>query len=258
MGVGFLPEFDAGTCDRVLLACDECAVAYGCSPPVLEGINLRLRRGDRLAILGPSGAGKSTLLRLLGGLLSPASGITKRAVSKVGFVFQVSGLLPWLDCENNILVPLRLLGIKGREARERAAGALERVGLLRERGSFPLRLSVGMAKRIELARLFAAADLVSLWLLDEPFESVDLPSRVSLQQLLLAEAVRWEPGMVLVTHNREEALLLGTRFGVLHRGAGCKSFTLRYIGKEDLFGADADGLAELFFAERSSCDGRRG
>lgn len=246
MAAGCLPRSDVAGTDTALVVCQACSFSYPGPTPVLEDVNLVLRRGNLLAVLGPSGAGKSTLLRLLGGLLEPSSGTIVRAVPRAAFVFQAAGLLPWLTAAKNVLLPLRLAGVEGRAAAERALAALERVGLTPARNLFPHQLSIGMAKRVELARLIAVAELSPLWLLDEPFESVDLPTRIKLQQILAAEAARWQPGVVLVTHSREEALRLGTRFAVLCQSTDHRSHTLRYINGDDLVRADPVELAEMF------------
>jgi NitT/TauT family transport system ATP-binding protein len=183
--------------------------------PVLEGVQLSVEAGRSVGIVGPSGCGKSTLLALLAGLLRPSAGTIDWSPSPAGrhaisMVFQKDTLLPWRTVTQNILFSNEL-----REAR-RATGAgpakppvedlLAIAGLTGAAQLYPHQLSGGMRRRV--AFLTAVAPLPRTLLLDEPFSSLDEPTRVEIHQDVLDIARKYEMTMVLVTHDLAEALSL--------------------------------------------------
>ncbi|MDR1430192.1 MAG: ABC transporter ATP-binding protein [Spirochaetaceae bacterium] len=188
--------------------------AYGASP-VFSGFSLAAAVSGPLAILGPSGCGKTTLLKLIGGLLEAGEGTIQldagTPAGNVSFVFQEPRLLPWCTVLENIALPLRRVFKKS--AGERAAAFLEAVKLAGREHAYPSELSGGERQRAALARAFAyPAPLV---LMDEPFQSVDIPLRIELMTLtrkLLKDEGR---DVILVTHDPREALCLGERIIVL-------------------------------------------
>jgi NitT/TauT family transport system ATP-binding protein len=190
---------------------------------VLEGLDLVARPGEFLCLLGPTGAGKTTLLRLLTGLLEPTAGHLRVGGSppragrvKAGVVFQQNALLPWRRLLANVTFPLEMRRVPRREREARAAALLAEVGLADRGRAFPCELSGGMQQRGAIAR--ALAQDTKLLLLDEPFGALDDQSRLQLQQVLLR--IRREKGLTVlfITHNIEEALILGDRIAVLGRG----------------------------------------
>ncbi|MEU8379993.1 ABC transporter ATP-binding protein [Streptosporangium sp. NPDC048865] len=177
---------------------------------VLDGVDLRIERGEVVALLGESGSGKSTLLRILAGLDEEASGDFTTSGSKA-VVFQEHRLLPWKRVADNVA-----LGVRGRDARERAATALEEVGLADRGGAWPSELSGGQSQRVAFARaLVREPDLL---LLDEPFGALDALTRLKMQALFGRLRARHGFAALLVTHDVEEALLLADRLLVLDRG----------------------------------------
>jgi sulfonate transport system ATP-binding protein len=181
---------------------------------VLRGIDLDIRRGEFVALLGRSGSGKSTLLRSLAGLdaTSPRQLQVDGAVS---VAFQEPRLLPWRKVEDNVALALAN-GTRSRDRRAHARRALDEVGLTEKRGAWPLSLSGGQAQRVSLARaLVREPDLL---LLDEPFSALDALTRIEMHRLVIALWKRHRPGVLLVTHDVDEALALADRVLVLDQG----------------------------------------
>lgn len=183
--------------------------------PVLRGLSLQLSEGEIAVVIGRSGCGKTTLLRLINGLETVDSGNIVLAQGAVAAtVFQEPRLMPWLNVEENICLPLRGKGISPKPGQ--TAALLQELGLAEYRSYLPAQLSGGMCQRVALGRaLLKQPDLL---LLDEPFAALDAFTRESMQQLLLRLQQRRRCAMLLVTHSLDEALALGDR--VLLMGDG--------------------------------------
>ncbi|WP_320672625.1 ABC transporter ATP-binding protein [Patulibacter defluvii] len=179
--------------------------------PVLDGIDLRVAPHELVALVGPSGCGKSTLLELVCGLQAPDGG-TLRA-RPAALMPQRDLLLPWLDARDNVGLPLRLAGRDRRAARAAAGELLERVGLERFARSRPDQLSGGMRQRVSFLRALATER--ELLCLDEPFGALDAITREELRRWLAARLRERPRSVLLVTHDVEEAALLGDRVVVL-------------------------------------------
>ncbi len=179
--------------------------------PALDGLTLRVGRGEVVAVVGPSGCGKSTLLELVCGLQRPDSGI---CVSEPAvYMPQRDLLLPWLTAVDNAALPLRNHGVRRSEARRRAAEHFEEFGLGGFEQARPHELSGGMRQRVAFVRTLLAGKPVLA--LDEPFGALDVMTRHDMQAWL-AGALAHEPRTVLlVTHDVEEALMLGDRVVVI-------------------------------------------
>jgi NitT/TauT family transport system ATP-binding protein len=190
--------------------------------PVVDGLSLNARPGEILILTGPSGCGKSTVLRALAGLLKPDTGRVLADGEPVhttsrdrGMVFQDSALLPWRTVRSNIELALALRGLPRAGRRERAERWIEEVGLEGFADFLPKNLSGGMRQRVQLARGLAGAPRAVM--MDEPFGALDAKTRTAMQRLLIQTWQAHPTTVVFVTHDVDEALVLGDRVAVLGR-----------------------------------------
>lgn len=188
---------------------------YG-SHHVLRDVSVRVGAGEIVALIGRSGSGKSTVLRVLAGLSDDHTG--ERYVSGApAIAFQEPRLFPWRDVATNVGYGLTRIRLPRSEVSARVARALTDVGLADRAGVWPSTLSGGQAQRVSLARaLVAEPDLL---LLDEPFGALDALTRLSMRALLLDLWRTREFGVLLVTHDVDEAVALADRVLVLDDGA---------------------------------------
>ncbi len=224
--------------------------------PVLGDFDLTLYRGELLCILGPSGCGKTTLLKVAGSFLPPKAGVVRLKGERVGrpdphrvMVFQEQNqLFPWKRVLENVCFGITT-GTRA-QIRARAAVALTEVGLADAAKMFPHQLSGGMRQRVALAR--AIAGRPELLLMDEPFGSVDAPQRRELQLLLQRLLSDHHGTAMFVTHDVEEALLLGTRTIVLARdGTVVLKQTQRPAGEETSVGAQRARLLAALESDKA-------
>jgi NitT/TauT family transport system ATP-binding protein len=188
----------------------------------LRDLSLEIEEGRFVTVLGRSGCGKSTMLNMMSGLMAPTSGVVRfrdqpvtGPRTEVGYLTQSDTLMPWRDVRRNVEMPMEIKGVEAKERRERAADLIERVGLTGFGRHYPRELSGGMRRRASLARMLAGAPEVLL--LDEPFGALDAQLRFELQAELLRLWQGSGQTVVFVTHDIEEALLLGDRIVVLGR-----------------------------------------
>jgi NitT/TauT family transport system ATP-binding protein len=194
---------------------------------VLEGVDLAVEEGRFVSLVGPSGSGKSSLLRAVIGLQQPLSGSveTELPQGQIGILFQDDALLPWKTARDNVALGLGFAGA-GRAAALAAADAwLERLGLAGFGHRFPRHLSGGQRKRVALAQVLAMQP--RLLLMDEPFASLDAIVRARIVQDVVALVERERIGVLLVTHDLEEALSLSDEVYLLSRGPRAR-ITQRY------------------------------
>jgi NitT/TauT family transport system ATP-binding protein len=190
----------------------------------LEDVSFDLPAATNLAVIGPSGSGKSTLLHLIAGLIEPTEGeIHQRTEAERGkhflsLVFQKDTLLPWLTVEKNVALYSKFgrhdkKGVKSRVAELLALGGLEKAA-----HKYPYQLSGGMRRRAQV--LAAVAPSPRLLLLDEPFSSLDEPTRVRLHQEVFDIAALMEMSIVLVTHDLAEAISMSDEVLILSANPG--------------------------------------
>jgi len=203
---------------------------------VLDGIDLQVSAGQTLALLGPSGCGKTTLLRVLAGLEPFDTGSVTVGGSPVegpspqrGIVAQAGTLFPWLTVSQNVGFGPRELGAA--DVRRTVADLLAVTGLTDFADALPRQLSGGMRQRASLAQVLA--NQPPLLLLDEPFGALDAQTRLRMHEWVRGLLAERPTNTILVTHDVDEALLLGDRLGLLSPRPS------RVVSERELsFGAD--------------------
>ena len=188
----------------------------------LKGVDLTLGKGDFVSFIGPSGCGKTTLLRCIAALETPTAGTltvngmsadAARRARAYGYVFQAAGLYPWRTIEDNIRLPLQIMGYSKADANERIASVLDLVDLNGFGRKYPWQLSGGMQQRASIARALSfSADIL---LMDEPFGALDEIVRDHLNEQLLALWDKTGKTIAFVTHSIPEAVYLSTRIVVM-------------------------------------------
>jgi len=170
-----------------------------------------------VSLVGPSGSGKSSLLRAVIGLQQPLSGTveTHLARSQLGILFQDDALLPWKTARDNVALGLTFNGMERKKALAEAEAWLERLDLVGFGDRFPRHLSGGQRKRVALAQALAMKP--RLILMDEPFASLDAIVRARVVRDVVALVEREKIGVLLVTHDLEEALSLSDEVYLLSR-----------------------------------------
>lgn len=190
---------------------------------VLTGINLEVEQESFTVIVGPSGCGKSTLLNIVAGLLPATSGriyykgnLTTSPRLEVGYLTQKDTLMPWRSVERNIELPLEIRKVSKAERRPIASRLISTVGLKGFEKHYPHELSGGMLRRASLARMLSTSP--ETLLMDEPFGALDAQLRLDLQSELLQLWSGTSKSVLFITHDIEEAIVLGDRVIVLGLG----------------------------------------
>lgn len=200
---------------------------YGTGTVALDDVSLSIERGTSVGIVGPSGCGKTTLLQIIAGLMAPTTGTVTKNVGQEGrcpvsLVFQQDTLLPWLTVAENVSLYARFKryrpALSRHELRSRAMELLKMVGIEQFSGAYPYQLSGGMKRR--LAFVSAVAPSPDLLMLDEPFASVDEPTRVQIQQDVRNIISDLGMTVVLVTHDLAEAISLCDQVIIISRRPG--------------------------------------
>jgi NitT/TauT family transport system ATP-binding protein len=197
----------------------------GVQRPALDDVDLHVPAGRFTCLVGASGCGKSTLLNIIGGLQAPTEGSVTVGGAPVegpgvdrGMVFQSYALYPWLTVRENVEFGLRMARKGKAERRKVSDELLAEMGLSDFADSYPRELSGGMRQRVAIARSLATDPPVML--MDEPFGALDALTRISAQRLLLELWQRHRRTIVFVTHDINEALLLGDQVVVLSSSPG--------------------------------------
>jgi osmoprotectant transport system ATP-binding protein len=220
----------------------------------VNDLSLSVDMGETLVLLGSSGCGKTTTLKMINRLIEPTKGTIEIGGKdvmdynaadlrrQIGYVFQGIGLFPHMTIEQNVEIVPRLLGWSIRSRRERMQELLDLVGLPAESFAerFPDELSGGQQQRVGVARALAANP--AYLLMDEPFGALDALTREALQQELLSLKNQLKKTILFVTHDLNEALLLGDRIAILHEG------NLEQIGtKKDILDTPATKFVKDLF-----------
>ena len=190
----------------------------------LSSVDAVMESGEFISLVGPSGCGKSTILRLVAGLIHPTTGTVTVDGREVegpgpdrGMVFQKPTLFPWLTVEKNIGFSLQMQGkLKGNE--QRVEEMIKVIGLEDFRDDYPAQLSGGMAQRVALVRsLINEPDIL---LLDEPLGALDAFTRMNMQDEILKIWRKRKQLAIMVTHDVDEAIYMGTRVLVMDANPG--------------------------------------
>jgi NitT/TauT family transport system ATP-binding protein len=193
----------------------------------LEGIDLEIRRGEFVSLIGPSGCGKSTLLRVVGDLIEPSTGEVTvngktarraRLDRDYGMVFQAPVLFDWRTVEDNVKLPLEILGKDAATRTKRAREMLELVELGDFLKHHPYQLSGGMQQRVAIARALAFEP--SILLMDEPFGALDEMTRERMNDEVLRIWEQTGTTVIFVTHSIPEAVFLSSRVVVMSARPG--------------------------------------
>jgi ABC-type nitrate/sulfonate/bicarbonate transport system ATPase subunit len=212
-----------------MIKLDSITFSYGSQTPIFQDFSWQVQSGETWAILGPSGCGKSTLLYLLASLRFPNAGKVlindlpqTRPRPQTGLIIQEYGLLPWATVRENAALGGRIRGFYGpdgthapieQQPSQNVDHWLERLRLLPHAGKYPGQLSGGQRQRTAIARTLALGP--DLLLMDEPFSSLDAPTRESLQNLTLELQAEEKLTLLIVTHTIEEAAILGRKILLL-------------------------------------------
>ncbi len=184
---------------------------------IIDGLDLIVNQGDFLCILGPSGCGKTTMIRCIAGfesyegdILVEGSRVDAPGIDRIMVFQNFDQLFPWKTVKNNIQYPLKVNGMKDKEELERISREhLELVGLGDKGELYPHQLSGGMKQRVAIAKALALNPKIIL--MDEPFASLDAMTRNKLQEELLRIKEKENATVIFITHNIQEALVLGNR-----------------------------------------------
>lgn len=208
----------------------------------LAPTSFTVEAGEFVAIVGPSGCGKTTLLRILAGIEPPTSGSVRVDGARIGFVFQRHGLFPWMSVRDNVAFGLQR---ERSGVDERVARVVADVGLNGFEDFLPHQLSGGMQQRVNLGRAIVRDP--DLFLMDEPFGSLDAQTRHLLQEELLRVWNRDRRAVVFVTHDIEEAVLLADRVLVMNGRPGrvAEQVDVPLARPRDLTGRGHPEAAEL-------------
>lgn len=190
----------------------------------LTSVTTTMESGEFISLVGPSGCGKSTMLRLIAGLITPTTGkltvndqeIEKPAPDR-GMMFQKATLFPWLTVRDNIAFSLKMQGkLKGNE--DKVENMIKVIGLEDFREDYPAQLSGGMAQRVALVR--SLINEPPILLLDEPLGALDAFTRMNMQDEILKIWQEKQQLAVMVTHDVDEAIYMGTRVLVMDAHPG--------------------------------------
>ncbi|MBF8289849.1 MAG: transporter ATP-binding protein [Chloroflexi bacterium] len=193
----------------------------------LVGIDLEILRGEFISLIGPSGCGKSTLLRIIADLIDPTGGVVTiggkaaaeaRQARDYGMVFQAPVLFDWRTVEDNVRLPLEIMGWDAARRNARAREMLELVELGDFLGHYPYQLSGGMQQRVAIARALTFEP--SILLMDEPFGALDEMTRERMNSEVLRIWERTGTSIVFVTHSIPEAVFLSSRVVVMSARPG--------------------------------------
>ncbi|NVO13447.1 MAG: ABC transporter ATP-binding protein [Rhodoplanes sp.] len=190
------------------------------SVTAVDRMTFDVRHGEFISVIGPSGCGKSTLFNVIGGLITPTSGLVTVAGEPIrgphpaiGMVFQEESTFPWRTVLDNVAFPLEVRGVSRRVRLEKARDVVAMVGLTGFEGHYPSELSGGMRQRVSIARTLASEPKILL--MDEPFAALDEQTRLLLGDKVLQIQQTLKQTTLLITHSITEAVQLSDRVVVM-------------------------------------------
>lgn len=198
----------------------------------VKDVNLSVGEGEIVSLIGPSGCGKSTIIRMIDDLIKPTSGkifvdgveitgykrIPKDINRKIGFIFQIPNLLPWLTVRENVAFPLKIYKMQNAEFEAYVDELMEIGGLTEYKDAYPVEISGGVAQRIGVMR--ALVHKPEIVFMDEPFGALDTMMREQLDMEILNICKTMRKTVVFITHDVEEAVLLSDRIYVMGTNPG--------------------------------------
>ena len=206
---------------------------------LLDGVDLRLGRGETFGVIGPAGAGKSVLAKIVCGLIAPDAGTVAVEAAPIGMLFQNNALFDFMTVGDNVAFPLvRQATLPGDEIRARVAERLRAVGLAGSEDKFPNELSGGMKKRAALARAVIARPPVCIF--DEPTAGLDPVTTSKIYDLLRSERDTTGATVVVISSDVEALRAFAPRLGMLHEGK------LRYDGDAARIADSDDAVVRQF------------
>lgn len=213
-------DFTYSETDNCAMSLRGVSVKFG-GYEAVSAVDLKIGKGEFVALVGPTGCGKSTLLNVVAGLIQPSAGeVRTLSDSPAGYLFQQDALLPWKTAIDNIAMGLVFRGHAIKEARNQARLWLSKIGLNRFENSYPHQLSGGMKKRVGLAQVLILNPKILL--MDEPFSALDFQTRNLMENELLRLWQEDRKSVLFVTHDLEEALSLADRVVVMSAGPGSR------------------------------------
>jgi NitT/TauT family transport system ATP-binding protein len=253
-----------------MITFDSVTFAYAQNTPVFKEFSWQADRGQAWAVVGPSGCGKTTLLYLLAGLRFPTQGrvlidgqVITRPRPHTGLILQEYGLLPWATVRQNAELGLRVRTFYGPDGKHAPRDSqpskdvspwLQRLGLSPHADKYPAQLSGGQRQRTAIARTLALEP--DLLLMDEPFSSLDAPTRESLQNLTLELQAEHNLTLVIVTHAIEEAAVMGRHILLLDQPANSKPNVIDNPGSRHPDYRNSDEYVELCRLLRSRLESK--
>ena len=198
----------------------------------VENVDMHIAPGDFVSVIGPSGCGKSTIIRMIADIIKPTSGriyidgedvssykrIPVEVIRKMGFIFQLPNMFPWRTVRENIMLPLDVFNLKGKEWEDYADELLAMTGLTDIKDAYPVEISGGSMQRAGVIR--AMVHKPEILLMDEPFGALDEMKREQLNMELLDIWKATGKTIIFITHSVEEAVLLSNRVYVMATNPG--------------------------------------
>jgi NitT/TauT family transport system ATP-binding protein len=191
----------------------------------VKELSFKAKENEFLCLLGPTGCGKTTTLNAIAGFIKPAKGkifLDKKEITaptkETGIVFQHYALFPWKTARENISIGPKINGLPEHQIETIVNNYLQLIGLRDYANHYPNELSGGMQQRVGLAR--ALANTPEILLMDEPFGSLDALTRIKMQEQLLRIWEEWRKTIIFVTHDTDEAILLGDRILIMTKAPG--------------------------------------